>query len=268
MTSKQTKPDSPFVFSSFFGGVHALVQGAGRGIGLGFVKQLLDGENVDTVYATCREPKRAEVLQTLRQHHPRRLQIVPLDLAQEDSIRNAADFVGTRTDRLHLLINVAGLLHEGAGLWPEKRLADVDPENLAKSFQVNAFGPVLVAKHFQALLNHRDRAVLANLSARVGSIGDNRLGGWYAYRASKAAQNMFTRTMALEFRRNRSGTICVALHPGTTDTDLSKPFQERVPEEQLFTVAYAVRRLLQVIDGLRPEDTGQFFAFDGGRIEW
>jgi NAD(P)-dependent dehydrogenase (short-subunit alcohol dehydrogenase family) len=110
--------------------------------------------------------------------------------------------------------------------------------------------------------------VLANMSARVGSIGDNRLGGWYAYRTSKAAQNMLTRTMALEFKRNRSGTICVALHPGTTDTGLSKPFQENVPEKQLFTVAYTVRRLLQVIDGLHPRDTGQFFAFDGELIEW
>lgn len=268
MKPTPTQPESPFLFSSFPHGIHAVIQGASRGIGFGFVEQLLDCENIDTVYATCREPERAETLQSLRENHPQRLKLVRLDITQEDTIRQAANFIGTHTDRLHLLINVAGSLHDGADLWPEKRLADIRPENLTKSFQVNAFGPVLAAKHFQALLNHKDRAVLANLSARIGSIGDNRLGGWYAYRASKAAQNMFTRTMALEFKRNRSATVCVALHPGTTDTDLSSPFQGKVPEEQLFTVAYAVRRLLQVIDGLRPDDTGQFFAFDGERIEW
>ena len=268
MTSTQAKSEPPFVFSSFSGGIHAVIQGASRGIGLGFVEQLLDCNTVDTVYATCRTPERAEALQLLREHHPRRLQLVRLDVTEEDSIRKAAESVGSHTGRLQLLINATGLLHDGTTLWPEKRLADVKPENLAKSFQVNAVGPVLIAKHFQALLNHKDRAVLANMSARVGSISDNRLGGWYAYRSAKAAQNMLTRTLAHEFKRNRSGTICVALHPGTTDTNLSKPFQENVPEKKLFTVAYTVRRLLQVIDGLRPEDTGRFFAFDGKSIEW
>ncbi len=104
--------------------------------------------------------------------------------------------------------------------------------------------------------------------ARVGSIEDNRLGGWYAYRASKAAQNMYTRTLAVEWARSRRNVICVALHPGTTDTDLSRPFKGNVPEGKLFDVERTVSQLLEVIDRLRPDDTGQFFAWDGERIPW
>jgi len=110
--------------------------------------------------------------------------------------------------------------------------------------------------------------VFANISARVGSIGDNRLGGWYAYRGAKAAQNMFTKTLAIEWARSRRNVICVALHPGTTDTDLSRPFQANVPAGKLFTPERTVRQLLEIIDRLTPADTGRFLAWDGGGIPW
>jgi len=151
---------------------------------------------------------------------------------------------------------------------PERRLADVAGANLLASFAVNAAGPLLVAKYFQRFLPRRDRAVFASLSARVGSIGDNRLGGWYAYRGSKAAQNMFTRCLSVELVRRHRGLICVALHPGTVDTELSRPFQARVAEEQLFTVKRAAAQLLDVIAGLAPEDNGAFIAWDGQSVEW
>jgi NAD(P)-dependent dehydrogenase (short-subunit alcohol dehydrogenase family) len=125
-----------------------------------------------------------------------------------------------------------------------------------------------VARHFERLLAHRDRAVFASLSARVGSIGDNRLGGWYAYRGAKAAQNMFTRTLAIEWARSRRNVVCVALHPGTTDTDLSRPFQANVPAEQLFPVGRTVHQLLDVIDRLSPAHSGRFLAWDGSEIPW
>jgi NAD(P)-dependent dehydrogenase (short-subunit alcohol dehydrogenase family) len=177
--------------------------------------------------------------------------------------------VADLTDRLHLIVNCAGVLHGGpAQLAPEKRLADVRPEALAASFAVNAFGPLLVAKHFERLLAHRDRAVFASISARVGSIGDNRLGGWYAYRGAKAAQNMFTRTLAIEWARSRRNLVCVALHPGTTDTDLSRPFQANVAPDRLFGPGRTVRQLLAVIDRLTPADTGRFYAWDGSEIPW
>jgi NAD(P)-dependent dehydrogenase (short-subunit alcohol dehydrogenase family) len=173
------------------------------------------------------------------------------------------------TDRLHLVVNCAGILHGGPqALAPEKRLADVRADALATSFAVNAFGPLLVAKHFEQLLSHRDRAVFASISARVGSIGDNRLGGWYAYRGAKAAQNMFTRTLAIEWARSRRNVACVALHPGTTDTDLSRPFQANVPPAKLFSTERTVRQLLAVIDRLTPADSGRFLAWDGSEIPW
>jgi NAD(P)-dependent dehydrogenase (short-subunit alcohol dehydrogenase family) len=127
---------------------------------------------------------------------------------------------------------------------------------------------LLVAKHFEPLLAHRERAVFASISARVGSIGDNRLGGWYAYRGSKAAQNMFTKTLAIEWARSRRNVICIALHPGTTDTELSRPFQANVPPQKLFSVERTVTQLLAVIDRLTPADSGRFLAWDGTEIAW
>ena len=133
---------------------------------------------------------------------------------------------------------------------------------------MNAIGPLLVAKHFQILLPPQERSIFANLSARVGSIGDNHLGGWYAYRASKAAQNMVTRNLAIELRRRAQGLICVALHPGTVDTGLSRPFQSKVPANRLFSAERAAKQLLKVMDGLRPDDSGGFFSWNGERIPW
>lgn len=256
------------MLTSFPAGSQALVQGASRGIGLEFVRQLLAQPAVGRVFAGCRAPDRAEELVALAASEPR-LQVVPLDVTDEASIAQASATVAGATDRLHLILNCAGILHGGAAaLAPEKRLADVRPEALAASFAVNAFGPLLVAKHFEQLLAHRERAVFASISARVGSIGDNRLGGWYAYRGAKAAQNMFTRTLAIEWSRSRRNVVCVALHPGTTDTGLSRPFQANVPPDKLFSPERTVRHLLDVINGLTPADTGRFYAWDGSEIPW
>jgi NAD(P)-dependent dehydrogenase (short-subunit alcohol dehydrogenase family) len=190
-------------------------------------------------------------------------------VTDEASIARAATAVRAGVGRLHLLVNCSGVLHEARHqLAPEKRLGDVTAAALAYSFAVNAAGPLLVARHFEPLLAHPERAVFASISARIGSIGDNRLGGWYAYRAAKAAQNMFTRTLAVEWGRSRRNVICAALHPGTTDTDLSRPFQASVPAGKLFPVHRTVAQLLGVIDRLRPEDSGQFFGWDGERIPW
>jgi len=243
----------------------ALIQGASRGIGLALTRQLL--ARGDRVFATCRDPDRADALASLALADSR-LSVVRLDVEDEASVREAAAAVGEQTERLHLLMNVAGLLHDGDALGPEKKLADVEPPNLHRVFAVNAFGPLIVAKHFAPLLAHDEPAVLANLSARVGSIGDNRLGGWYAYRASKAAQNMFTANLAIELGRRAKQLAVIALHPGTVDTRLSEPFTGRLPPERLFTPERAARQLLSICDGVGPDDTGRFFAWDGAPIEW
>jgi NAD(P)-dependent dehydrogenase (short-subunit alcohol dehydrogenase family) len=167
-----------------------------------------------------------------------------------------------------MVINCLGLLHDGEDFRPEKRIEDVSAENLARSFSTNAIGPALVAKHFAPLLPVRSRCVFATLSARVGSIADNRLGGWYAYRASKAAQNMITKGLSIELARKKKGVICVALHPGTTATALSEPFIRNVPSERLFSPELAAGQLLAVIDRLRSGDNGSFLAWDGTTIPW
>jgi len=247
--------------------LNALIQGASRGIGLEILRQLLRRDPGGRFVATCRKPPAATDLQALAAESGGRVRVVALELADEASISAAADRSGEFVDELQLVLNAGGFLHR-AGQMPERRLADVAGANLLASFAVNAAGPLLVAKYFQRFLPRRDRAVFASLSARVGSIGDNRLGGWYAYRGSKAAQNMFTRCLSVELVRRHRGLICVALHPGTVDTELSRPFQARVAEEQLFTVKRAAAQLLDVIAGLAPEDNGAFIAWDGQSVEW
>jgi NAD(P)-dependent dehydrogenase (short-subunit alcohol dehydrogenase family) len=204
---------------------NVLVQGASRGLGLAFVRTLLEREGVRRVFASARAPERSPGLAALRERYAERLHLIRLDVRDEASIETAARLVRETSPHLHLLLNVAGILHDAEGLRPEKRLGDVDPKLLRRAFEVNAFGPLLVAKHFASCLRHDERAVLVNVSARVGSIGDNRLGGWYAYRASKAAQNMFTRTLSIELARRAPNVCCVALHAGTVDTAMSKAKQ-------------------------------------------
>lgn len=246
----------------------ALIQGASRGVGLATVRQLLEDET-DTVIATSREPASSEQLRTLSENRPETLELIPMDVTDESSVRGAASAAASTVEELDFLFNVSGILHDDStGLHPEKSLDDVDPDQLQRSFAVNAVGPLLVAKHFAPFFRHDRRAVFANMSARVGSIGDNRRGGWYGYRASKAAQNQFTRTLSIEMNRKAPETICVALHPGTVDTQLSEPFQSNVPDEQLFDVEQAVDHLFEVVDGLELDDSGEFFDWAGEPIQW
>ena len=187
-----------------------------------------------------------------------------IDIEDEDSIAGAFAALA-RPIPLRLVIVATGLLHD-IGFQPEKNVRALDAGRLARSFAVNTIGPALVAKHALPLLPRDGRSVFAVISARVGSIGDNRLGGWYAYRASKAALNQIVRTLAVETKRTRPGTIIVALHPGTVATDLSAPFRGNVDAERVFTPAVAAAHLLDVIAQLTPDESGGFFAWDGSPI--
>ncbi|QQA45010.1 SDR family NAD(P)-dependent oxidoreductase [Pelagovum pacificum] len=184
-----------------------------------------------------------------------------LDLTDEASIRDAADRI---EGPFELILDVTGAL-EIDGQGPEKSLDDIDPEAMARQFAVNTIGPALLLKHFAPKLAREGRAVFATLSARVGSIGDNRLGGWYGYRASKAALNQIVRSASVEIARKRPEAIVLALHPGTVATPLTEKYLGRHPS---VTPDEAARNLLKVIADRRPEDTGGFFAWDGSRIEW
>ena len=187
-----------------------------------------------------------------------------IDLEDEASIAAAAQRLSD-AGPFDLVIVATGLL-QGAGTVPEKRWSELNGDALARYFAVNATGPALVAKHFLPLLPRQGRAGFAALSARVGSIGDNALGGWYGYRASKAALNMLIKTLAIELARSRPDAFCAALHPGTVDTALSQPFQRGVSPERLFTPDVSAQHLLRVLDGLGPTDSGRCFAWDGSAV--
>ncbi|WP_440977889.1 SDR family NAD(P)-dependent oxidoreductase [Sphingomonas pseudosanguinis] len=188
-----------------------------------------------------------------------------IDLEDEASIAAAAKRIadGPAPD---LVIVATGLLHDGEH-GPEKAIDQLSPEWLARNFAVNATGPALIAKHFLPLMPRTGKTIFAALSARVGSISDNRMGGWYGYRASKAALNQFIRTLAIEYKRRNDRSIVVALHPGTVDTALSKPFQGNVRPGGLFAPDRAAVQLLDVLDGLKAPDSGKLFDWEGKEVQ-
>ncbi|MEH2027628.1 SDR family NAD(P)-dependent oxidoreductase [Nostoc sp.] len=247
--------------------VNALIVGASQGIGLGCVKKLLQDHRIAKIYATSRQPESASELIALVDKYPERLICLEIDITDELQIIEAVQKIHTQVDKLHLVVNCVGLLHEDT-LQPEKSLRQINSENLLRYFQINSIGAVLLAKHLLPLFRHGERSVFATISAKLGSIGDNQLGGWYGYRASKAALNMLMRTAAIEYKRSCPKALIVTLHPGTTDTRLSRPFQGNVPAEKLFSVERTVTQLLAVIEQLQEGDSGQFFSWNGSRLPW
>jgi len=239
--------------------MHAVVIGASGGIGSALVAELGADPAVGQVMALARS-----ALDGL----PAKARALPLDLTDETSIETAAKSCanGLDAEGLDLVIVASGVLH-APNLRPERTWDELDAATMARAFAINCTGPALAAKHFLPLLARDRRSVFAALSARVGSISDNRLGGWYAYRASKAALNMMIRSLAIELRRKNPSAICVGLHPGTVDTPLSAPFQTRVPDTQLFTPERAARELLNVMSQLTAAQSGRVLAWDGREIE-
>ena len=185
-----------------------------------------------------------------------------LDYDQPETISAAAAAIGGPLD---LVFVATGLLHDG-DLGPEKSLRDLDAERLARVYRVNTIGPALVMRHFLPLMRRDRRAVFAAISARVGSISDNGIGGWYGYRSAKAALNQMIRTAAIEQKRRFKEAVVVGLHPGTVDTGLSEPFQGNVPDGKLFTPAFSANAMLDVLEGLTEEQSGRLYAFDGQEI--
>ena len=247
--------------------VHVLVVGASQGIGLGFVRYLLAMDNVAQVFATYRNPDTANELLQLAKVNPQRLHCISMDVTDEEHIVGGLAEIQMATSRLHLVINCVGILHDNE-IQPEKSLRHINADQLIRYFQVNSISAVLLAKHLLPLLNHAEKNIFATISAKIGSIGDNRLGGWYGYRASKAALNMLLKTASIEYSRKSKQTIIVMLHPGTTDTRLSKPFQRGVPAEKLFPVEKTVRQLMAVLAKVTPADNGAFFSWDGSQLPW
>lgn len=234
----------------------AVIFGASGGIGQALVEQLAHSSAPIAVFAGSRVPAPSDNEQ---------IHSFAFDLTDEASIAQAASAIGAG-GALDLVIVATGLLHHANTIAPEKSWRALDAATMAELFAVNTIGPALIAKHFLPLLARDRRAVFAALSARVGSISDNRLGGWHSYRASKAALNMLIRTFSIELASRNPQAIAVALHPGTVETALSQPFQRGVAANTLFSPETSARHLLSVIDGLSAADSGGLFAWDGARI--
>lgn len=183
----------------------------------------------------------------------------------ESSIEEAAA-LASKDLPLNMVIVATGILHDEK-LTPEKSLKDLLAEKFQRSFAANTITPALIAKYFLPRLDKNNQSIFAALSARVGSVSDNKLGGWYAYRASKAALNMVIKTAAVEINRFHKKAIVVSLHPGTVMSNLSEPFQKNVPKEKLFTPEFSATKMLDVLNNLTPEDSGKCFAWDGAEIE-
>lgn len=228
----------------------AVIIGASGGIGSAMADALEQEDQYSCVVRLSRGPKSP----------------VKLDLSSEESIALAVDWLKEQNIQPNLVFIATGLLHNGRQ-GPEKSMRELNTDWMQENYQVNAIGPALIAKHFLPLMPKDEITIFAAMSARVGSISDNRLGGWYGYRAAKAALNMIIRNLSIEWTRKNKRSIIVALHPGTVDTGLSKPFQSNVPPGKLFNSERAALQLLDVLDGLKPADTGKIFAWDGEEIK-
>ena len=191
---------------------------------------------------------------------------VSIDIESDSSISNASS-ICSEAGPFDIIIVTTGMLSD-ENISPEKSLRHLNKESFSKIFSVNTLGPALIAKYFIPLLKKDAPSFLGFLSARVGSISDNRIGGWYSYRASKAALNMIIKSLSIEVARNNPQSIIAGLHPGTVDSKLSKPFQGNVSEGKLFTPDYSVSKMAEVISNLKPENSGSCFAWDGEEIEF
>ncbi len=245
--------------TSFPDGYRAMVFGAGGGLGGAFVRALAADPRCAAVFTVSRRALDIPGATALQ-----------ADFDDPDTIAAAAE-AAAAYGPLHLVITATGVLHDGDGLQPEKSWRDLDADRLAEVLRINVIGPSLIARHTLDRLargprDAPEKAVWAALSARVGSISDNRLGGWHGYRASKAALNQMIRTLSVELARKAPGAACIGLHPGTVDTGLSKPFQRNVPDGKLFTPDFSAASLLGVIDAIGPAATGQVFDWAGERI--
>ncbi|NQD77259.1 SDR family NAD(P)-dependent oxidoreductase [Pseudomonas sp. CM27] len=248
------------------GKASVLVCGASRGIGLTLCEALLARDDVGRLWAVARHARTAPALVALASEHGERLALIDCNALDEAALARLATETGTTCPHLHLVVSTLGILHQD-GAKAEKSLAQLELSGLQASFATNAFAPILLLKHLLPLLRKQPATFVA-LSARVGSISDNRLGGWYSYRASKAALNQLLHTASIELKRLNPAATVLALHPGTTDTELSKPFQANVPEGKLFEPAFAAQCVIEQVGRFGPADSGSFRGWDGERIAW
>ena len=257
-----------------------LIVGGTGGIGRAMIEQLVDSTssgNKDENANTDNGGKQGiHVFATYHRNVPDfeadNLHWISMNLCDEQSIQQAAEVIQQQTTHIDWMINCAGLLHT-AMQQPEKALRQVETDFFLQNMQVNALASLLIAKHFRPLLAKSARsndkpAIFATISARVGSISDNQLGGWYSYRMSKAALNMGMKNLSIEWSRSLKDVCVVVLQPGTVNTQLSAPFQGNVAEGQLFSPAYSAECLLEVLNRMTALQSGSFVDWAGESIPW
>ena len=231
--------------------------GSSGAIGNAVSDNLINDESIGIIYKFSRSMPVKE---------NERVKNIFLDIEDEESIKSSLDHVPSDT-KFDLVFVATGILHNDKEIFPEKSIKDIDIDKLKKVILVNTIGPTLIGKYFIPYLRKDEKSVFAFLSARVGSISENKLGGWYSYRASKTALNQIIKNFSIEIKRTNKNAIFVGLQPGTVKSFLSKPFERNVKEDNLFTPEYSAEKLLQVINDLSPDDSGKFFAWNGEEIQ-
>lgn len=244
----------------------ALIVGAGA-IGSALAVKLLNLQSVQCAFSSVDLTWHAKAPALNHSN----LRLLQLDPTADDAVFNFAKMRKSEGVKYDWVINCTGFLSSNDGS-PEKRTADISSEFFMENMRVNSLPTLLLAKHCSHLINDDISdgapAIFAVISAKVGSISDNHLGGWYSYRASKAALNMVVKTLSIEWQRRFKKRCVVALHPGTTQSPLSKPFSAHVPPGKYFTAVQTANYLTQQLSALKPENTGEFIAWSGERLEW
>lgn len=242
------------LLNSFQNDISVVVIGGSGGIGEAITKQLIKQNSVSTIYCFSRSNVDFNHSKVIVDH---------IDLSKEETIQRARETIQGNID---IIINATGVLHSDI-IQPEKSLRNLNMQMMQEVFLINTFGNALLLKHFTQLLPKNSKSVFASLSARVGSINDNQLGGWYSYRASKAALNMLIKTTSIEIARRYKQAAIIGLHPGTVETELSEPFRNNIHHD-VFSTDQSARYLLNVINDVSNEDSGKVFAWNGEEIPY
>ncbi len=232
-----------------------VIIGGSGGLGLAIVKATIDKYPQVSVIATY--------YQTIPNYQDKRVTWYPLDITQDEQIEHFS----TQFNQVDWLINCVGILYDKDNK-PEKSITKIDSEFFMKNVQINTLPTLLLAKYFDKLFKQSSSPVFSTISARVGSIDDNRLGGWYSYRSSKSALNMVLKNLSIEWSHRHPKGCVLSLHPGTNDTSLSKPYQKNVIEGKLFNPDDTAINFLNIFDCCKPSDSGKFLAWDGSSIQW
>ena len=233
------------------------VIGSSGAIGNAVSKILLDDESVESVYTFSR---------SISPNTSDKDNRIYIDIENEESIKDAVKKI-PQDIKFDLIFVATGILHNDNDVYPEKSIRDISAERFKKVLMINTVGPALIGKYFIPFLNRENKNVFAFLSARVGSISDNKLGGWYSYRASKTALNQVVKNFSIEIKRSNPNSIFIGLQPGTVKSNLSKPFEKNVQSENLFTPEYSAKKLLDVLDSLTSDDSGKLYAWNGEEIQ-